>query len=101
MSGVSRVAVAVLCAAIATQPACAGVSENNRRGILVVGGATVVVGSLITLDGMTCDETATGSLMSCEEDSDELEHGLVVLGVGAILIGLGVYLYLTAPAREP
>ncbi len=42
----------------------------------------------------------SASQMSCNEDS-ELEHGLAVLGVGAVLLGLGIYLQLTARPDAP
>lgn len=65
---------------------CAGqLSRNNTRGLAVVGGAAVIAGVMVGVDGLTCEESnwANGT---CTHDNRELATG------GALFVGGGALL---------
>ena len=79
-----------LVALLLGQPACAGMSENNRRGLMLVGGAAVIVGALMIPDGVGCDPTTMSN--QCEDDGRILALGVTTLVAGLALFGTMLYL---------
>jgi hypothetical protein len=64
---------------------CGGYSQNHRRGLMAAGGAAVLVGAVMAVDGAYCDESAGGA-GDCR--GDELPTGLAVLAAGLVLGGV-------------
>ena len=65
--------------------ACGGYTENHRRGLLFVGGATVFIGTIIAADGAYCDDS-TSRAGDCEGDDADLAAGVGTLLVGAAIL---------------
>lgn len=84
-------ALALALAAAVSLTACT--SANHRRGLMVLGGGAVFMGSVIAVGGSVCDEVANGD-KSCEADNDVVE-GLGLIGLGLVLGGIGAYLHYT------
>lgn len=91
MSRPSRACALALAAAVALT-ACT--SANNRRGLMVLGGASVIMGTVIAVDGALCDDVAQGEV-DCEDDEDDLRAGLGLLALGLVIGGIGAYLHVT------
>lgn len=68
--------------------ACAGYSENHRRGLIVTGAASVFIGGVIALDGAACDESAGGD-MECDEENSEVLAGASLIAFGLLVGGVG------------
>jgi hypothetical protein len=91
----------VLAAALVLQGCAGGASANHRRGILLAGGTAVFIGTIIAIDGLSCDESFGGGngIEDCEEDKADLITGGATLGVGLVLLGLGLLLEKQAEAK--
>jgi hypothetical protein len=65
---------------------CAGnLSLNNKNGLAVVGGATVIAGITVAVDGLSCDQ-ANWDRGTCQRDGGELATGsALIVGGGALL----------------
>jgi hypothetical protein len=83
----------VLAAALVTQ-GCGGYSENHRRGLALAGGASAFMGMIMVGDGLSCDTNFGGDngTEDCNEDKADLISGGLMIGAGAVLIGLA-YLF--------
>lgn len=81
----------VLAAALISQGCSGRLSENNRRGLKLAGGAAVFMGAIIAGDGLSCDENFGGAngTEDCAEDRGDLITGGVMIGAGLVVMALG------------
>ncbi len=86
-----RVVPLVLAVLLTFHAGCASVSDNNRRGMLFAGGASMFIGAIITADTLSCDDSVTNA-QDCREDRKDLIGGLSLFAAGAVLTGLALYL---------
>lgn len=77
--------------------ACAGYSENHRRGLIATGATAAFIGTVIALDGAACDESAGGD-MECDEENREVVAGVSLLAAGLVLGGVAYFV--KARAKE-
>ena len=87
----------VLAAALVSQ-GCASYSENPRRGLALAGGASAFMGMIMVGDGLSCDASFGGAngTEDCNEDKADTISGGLMIGAGALLIGLA-YLFKPVP----
>jgi len=86
-----RTAFLSLALALAASTGCAGtLSRNNKQGLAVVGGVTVIAGATVLMDGMSCDQ-ANWNNTTCTHDNGELRNGVIVVGAGAALLGWALW----------
>ena len=86
----TRLLPLLLAALLTFQTGCAHVSDNNRRGMLFAGGASMFIGGIIVADVLSCDEDV-GASSDCDENRDDTISGLSLLVGGALLVGLAMY----------
>lgn len=96
----SRVLPLLMAALLTFHAGCAGVSDNNRRGMLMAGGASLFIGGIITVDTLSCDDSVTNA-QDCDEDRADLIGGLSLMAVGAVLTGVAIYLKTRNAAAPP
>jgi hypothetical protein len=95
----SRLPAAVLLLTLLAPTGCAGgLSSNQSKGMIYSGGAAVFMGSIVSIDGLTCSDVANGG-QGCDEDRSDLLGGVAIIGVGLVLGTLG-YLLRPQPADE-
>jgi hypothetical protein len=84
----------VLTAALVSQGCSGRLSDNNRRGIILAGGATVFMGMIIAGDGLSCDDTFGGAngTEDCAEDKADLVTGGLMIGAGLVVGAIGYLL---------
>ncbi len=85
-----------LALALAVVTGCGGYSQNHRRGLLALGGAAVITGSVVAVDGAYCDESANGHV-GCENDQGDVTVGVSLVVAGILLGGIA---YLIEPQDE-
>jgi hypothetical protein len=95
----------ILAAALVSQGCSGRLSDNNRRGIILAGGAAAFMGLIIAGDGLSCDDTFGGAngTEDCSEDKADLVTGGIMAGAGLLVMGIG-YLLKTqeaTPAAAP
>jgi len=86
----------VLVATLVSQGCSGRLSENNRRGLILVGGAATFMGLIIAGDGLSCDDTFGGAngTEDCAEDQADLVTGGLMIAGGLVVGALG---YLIKP----
>jgi hypothetical protein len=80
----ARALVLALALAVA-QPACAGVTHNQRDGLIAIGGVGVLMGTLMTIDGASC--SSGDDVISQRRCRDE-DHHVLALGITTFVAGL-------------
>lgn len=97
----------VLATALISQGCSGRLSENNRRGIILAGGAAVFMGMIIAGDGLSCDATFGGAngTEDCSEDRADLVTGGLMIAGGLVVGAIGYLLKPkvddAAPAAAP
>jgi hypothetical protein len=85
--------------ALAGSTGCA-MSKNQRQGVALLGGAAVIVGGTVMVDGWTCDE-ANWANASCTHDNKELLQGGITIAAGAALLTWALLQVAGADAGAP
>ncbi len=76
-----------LLALLLLSAACGQYSENQRNGLMVVGGGATLIGGVIAVTGATCSDPVAGGDQQC---MDGVHHGDVVAGLVTAALGLAV-----------
>jgi hypothetical protein len=92
-----RMPILALALAAALAAGCGGYSHNHRRGLAALGGAAVISGSVIAIDGAWCDGRARADA-GCANDRSDLMTGLILAAAG---LAVGGAAYLIVPRDEP
>ena len=89
-----------LVAALVAQAGCAGgLSENHRRGLVLLAGASVIIGGVMVADGASCENIGTHDA-GCEGDDATLYQGLGLV-IGGVAVGALAYLLPHASSTPP
>jgi hypothetical protein len=87
--------ISLVVAATLVSQGCSGrLSENNRRGLILVGGAATFMGLIIAGDGLSCDDTFGGAngTEDCAEDKADLVTGGLMIAGGLVVGAIGYLL---------